>query len=219
MGNVRSAGDGRSLCMHWGNGRGPGGIRDRIELISFCHTVGSRLDLPIGSPPPQSPLASPASCTRSSIHRSSRVCSLLSISPRGAILGPSPSAALASSRAHALDTRRAQASSTWTVCKHAAPFQSSSRHQQEKIRRAPAAAHARNQPRPGHKPHRRARAARCASRTLREPPAGQGERRFGSLGKSDDFRMLESAQKSITTRSRPMPPPACGKAPYLKELT
>ena len=54
--------------------------------------------------------------------------------------------------------------------------------------------------------------ARSASRP-------HGERRFGSLGKRDVFRMLGRPQKSITTRSRPMPPPACGKAPYLKEST
>ena len=47
----------------------------------------------------------------------------------------------------------------------------------------------------------------------------QGERRFGSRGKSDVLRMLGSPQKSITTRSSPMPPPACGKAPYLNEST
>ena len=46
-----------------------------------------------------------------------------------------------------------------------------------------------------------------------------GLSRFGSLGKSDVFRMFGSPQKSMTTRSRPMPPPPCGNAPYLNEST
>eukprot|EP00966_Prymnesium_polylepis_P067772 1574966-Prymnesium_polylepis.2 len=46
-----------------------------------------------------------------------------------------------------------------------------------------------------------------------------GDKRFGSRGKSDVLRMLGRARKSITTRSSPMPPPACGNAPYLNEST
>ena len=63
--------------------------------------------------------------------------------------------------------------------------------------------------------------ARDPARRQRRVGSGraQGERRLGSLGKRLDLRMFDSWQKSITTRSRPMPPPACGKAPYLNELT
>ena len=41
----------------------------------------------------------------------------------------------------------------------------------------------------------------------------QGTRRGG---RRPTLRMLGSAMKSITTRSIPMPPPACGNAPYLE---
>ena len=44
--------------------------------------------------------------------------------------------------------------------------------------------------------------------------------RIVSKGMSiEDLRMLSRLRKSITTRSRPMPPPACGLAPYEKDVT
>ena len=46
------------------------------------------------------------------------------------------------------------------------------------------------------------------------PCAHQGVRRDGSRGNMDDLRMLSKARNSMTTRSMPMPPPACGNAPY-----
>ena len=47
----------------------------------------------------------------------------------------------------------------------------------------------------------------------------QGWVRCGSRGNIEVLRMLSRLRKSITTRSRPMPPPPCGLAPYEKEVT
>lgn len=42
-----------------------------------------------------------------------------------------------------------------------------------------------------------------------------GVRRLGSRGNIDTLRMLSKPRYNITTRSMPMPPPACGGQPYL----
>lgn len=41
----------------------------------------------------------------------------------------------------------------------------------------------------------------------------QGETRLGSRGNSDVLRMLFKPRNNIVTRSKPIPPPACGGAP------
>lgn len=41
----------------------------------------------------------------------------------------------------------------------------------------------------------------------------QGETRFGSRGNNDVLRILFKPKNNIVTRSRPIPPPACGGAP------